>query len=92
MRNRENIRFYRATEAILKLFNEEKQLVVFSEIVKMYDTQLQATEMIILVTPKSIYLLNSRCNLKVRYKIEDLVEIIHVKVDPSFLALSFDKG
>ena len=58
----------------------------------MYDTCLQATEMMIMVTQKSIVLLNDKCKLYDRYAVRDLVEIIQVKADPSFLALSFTQG
>ena len=65
---------------------------MFSEIVQMYTADLSVTEMIILVTSQSIYMLDSRCNLKSRYSIEDLCEIILVKQNPCFFALSFLHG
>ena len=58
----------------------------------MYNPNLSVTEMIILITSQSIYLLDRRCNLKSRYNIEDLSEIILVKANPSFFAMSFLQG
>ena len=58
----------------------------------MYTPDLSVMEMIIIVTPQSIYLLDCRCNLKSRYSIDDLSEIILVKSNPSFFALSFLHG
>ena len=52
---------------------------MFSEIVQMYTPNLSVTEMIIIITSQSIYMLDRRCNLKSRYSVEDLSEIILVK-------------
>ena len=58
----------------------------------MYNTNLSVTEMIILITSHSIYVIDRRCNLKSRYNIDDLSEIILVKANPCFFALSFLHG
>ena len=58
----------------------------------MYNAALSVTEMIILVTSQSIYMLDTRCNLKSRHSIEDLSEIILIKSNPCFFALSFVNG
>ena len=66
-------------------------MAVFSEVVHKYDPSLNVTEMIILISSLSIYLLDRRGNLKVRYSITDLKEIILVKANPCFFALSFSR-
>ena len=58
----------------------------------MYDTSLTATEMIIMITNKNIYLLDCRCNIKRRIDISSLSDIILVKANSSFFALSFLYG
>ena len=58
----------------------------------MYNANLSVTEMVILITAQSIYVLDRRCNLKSRYNIDDLSEIILVKANPCFFALSFLHG
>ena len=65
---------------------------MFSEIVQMYNSSFTVTEMIILITSQSIYLMDRKCNLKSRSEIKDLREIILVKANPCFFALSFTNG
>ena len=48
--------------------------------------------MIIMITTNSIYILDRFSNLKTRYEIKDLFEIILVKANPCFFALSFSHG
>ena len=48
--------------------------------------------MIILITAQSIYILDRLCNMKSRYEIKFLTEIILVKANPCFFALSFSNG
>lgn len=64
-------------------------MAVFSEIIQNYDTSLNGTEMIIMITRKSIYILDSRCNLKMRYELANLGDVILIKAHPSFFALCF---
>ena len=79
-------------QKILHQYYEEGQLAVFSEIVHMYKPSFELEEMVILVTSSAIYLLDRRCNLKTRYELKDLSEIILVKANPSIFALSFSSG
>jgi hypothetical protein len=48
--------------------------------------------MFILITSSALYLLDLRCNLKTRIEIKDLREVILVKSNPCFFALSFKNG
>ena len=77
---------------MLEQNQESRQLVIFSEIVQMYNTNLTATEMIILITKKSIFLLDSLCKFKSRHDLASLSDIILLKASPSFFALSFMHG
>ena len=45
-----------------------------------------------MINEYSIYVLDQRGCMDKHYKLEDLIEIILVKADPSFLALSFREG
>ena len=92
LRKADNIRLYRPVQAILEEKGESNQLAVFSEIVQMYDTKLNQTEMIIMITNKSIFLLDCRCNIKRHIEIKNLSQIILVKANPSFFTLSFLYG
>ena len=83
---------YRPIQAILDAHAESQQIAVFSEIIQNFDTSLTSTEMIIMITRKSIYLIDSRCNLKNRYNLSSLSEVILIKAHPSFFALSFTGG
>ena len=65
---------------------------MFSEIVHAYKPSFQTDEMVILITSQSIYLLDTKCNLKTRYELKELAEIILVKANPSIFALSFFNG
>ena len=89
LRKQENVRLYRPASAILESQSESNQVAVFSEIVQVYDTNLTPTEMVILITRRSIYLLDSRCNIKSRIDISSLCEFILVKASPSFFAMYF---
>ena len=92
LRKPENTRLYNLVQAILRQYYEENQIAIFSEIVQMYDPKMEVTEMIILVTAQSIYMLDNQCNLKTRRELKDLAEIIQVKANPCFFALSFVAG
>mmetsp|Transcript_36864 Transcript_36864/g.48427 ORF Transcript_36864/g.48427 Transcript_36864/m.48427 type:complete len:114 (+) Transcript_36864:870-1211(+) len=58
----------------------------------MYKPSFETEEMVVLVTSSSIYLLDRKCNLKSRYELKDLAEIILVKANPAIFALSFLLG
>ena len=58
----------------------------------MYNANFNVTEMIIFITSQSIYLMDTKCNLKSRTDIKDLREIILVKANPCFFALSYSNG
>ena len=89
LRDEENIRMFRPVQAILDAHGESRIMAVFSEIIQNYDTNLNGTEMIIMITRKSIFILVSRCNLKMRYELASLADVILIKANPSFFALSF---
>lgn len=48
--------------------------------------------MILMITAKSIYLLDHQCTLQSRSELKDLAEIILVKASPCYFALSFAAG
>ena len=83
---------YRPIQAILDAHNEGQQISVFSEIVQNYDTGLTSTEMIIMITLKSIYLIDNRGILVNRYNLSILKELFLIKAHPSFFALTFFGG
>ena len=53
---------------------------------------MSVREMIIMITQNSIYMLDSRAELKSQYSIGDLSEFILVKANPSIFAMSFTNG
>ena len=48
--------------------------------------------MIILITAQSIYILDPLCNMKSRYEVKYITEIILVKANPCFFAISFENA
>lgn len=92
LRKSDNNRFYKQVQKVLHQYYEDNQLAVFSEIVQMYNANFNVTEMIIFITSQSIYLMDTKCNLKSRTDIIDLREIILVKANPCFFALSYSNG
>jgi len=76
----------------LHQYYEDNQLAVFSEILHQYNSKFNMTEMIILITSSSLYLLDRKCNIKSRVDLADLREIILVKANACMFALSFAKG
>ena len=57
-----------------------------------YDYEFNITEMVLLITAKTIYVLDRNGEMKTRYSLEDLMEVIMVKSNPCFFALSFKEG
>lgn len=76
-------------QKILHQYYEDGQLAVFSEIIHSYKPNFATDEMVILITTQAIYILDRKCNLKTRYELRELREIILVKASPSVFALSF---
>ena len=57
-----------------------------------YNTKLDVSEVIMLVTKGAIYILDINCNLLQRYEIQYLSQIILVKSNATFMALTFTQG
>ena len=92
LRKHDNVRFFATVQQILEEHSEGNQQAVFSEIVHMYNPDMSVREMIIMITQNSIYMLDSRAELKSQYSIGDLSEFILVKANPSIFAMSFTNG
>ena len=58
LRRVDNTRFFKQVQTILNQYYEDNQIAVFSEIVQQYNAKMAVTEMIIMITSHSIYMLD----------------------------------
>jgi hypothetical protein len=84
-----NEKMYDQVMKVLRTQGESGTTSVFSEHIQSFNSDLKVTEYIILVTHRSLYLMDKKCNSKVRHDLSKLRQIVMIKTNPCIFALSF---
>lgn len=84
-----NDKMYKPVKKVLESYKEGNATAIFSEYIQSFQPDLKATEYILVITWKSLFLIDKKFKAKQHCELQKLRQIIMIKTNPCIFALSF---